>query len=105
LRRFYLGKAGQKREEKVCTRLKKYHHKHPNGFLVECDFSPFRIRWITTGLFFGIIMRNQSRYRLLDRFLLIPLTGWMFPLVKRWQRHRIPDLAERQAVGLEVFFR
>jgi hypothetical protein len=105
LRRFYLGKAGQKREKKVCTRLKKYHHKHPNGFLVECDFSPFRIRWITTGLFFGIIMRNQSRYRLLDRFLLIPLTGWMFPLVKRWQRHRIPDLAERQAVGLEVFFR
>jgi hypothetical protein len=105
LRRFYLGKAGQKREKKVCTRLKKYHHKHPNGFLVECDFSPFRIRWITTGLFFGIILRNQSRYRLLDRFLLIPLTGWMFPLVKRWQRHRIPDLAERQAVGLEVFFR
>lgn len=105
LRRFYLGKAGSKREKKVCTRLKKYHHKHPNGFLVECDFSPFRIRWITTGLFFGIILRNQSRYRLLDRFALIPLTGWLFPLVKRWQRHRIPDLAERQAVGLEVFFR
>ena len=105
LRRFYLGKAGSKREKKVCTRLKKYHHKHPNGFLVECDFSPFRIRWITTGLFFGIILRNQARYRLLDRFLLIPLTGWLFPLVKRWQRHRIPDLAERQAVGLEVFFR
>ena len=58
LRRFYLGKAGKKREKKVATRLKKYHHKHPNGFLVECDFSPFRIRWITTGLFFGIILRK-----------------------------------------------
>ena len=105
LRRFYLGKAGRKREKKVCARLKKYLHKHPRGFAVECDFSPFRIRWITTGLFFGIIMRTRARYRLLDRFLLIPLTGWMFPLIKRRQRHRIPDLAERQAVGLEVFFR
>lgn len=105
LRRFYLGRAGRKREKKVCTRLKKYHERHPRGFLVECDFSPFQIRGITTGLFFSIIMRNQPRYRMLDRFLLIPLTCWMFPLVKRWQRHRIPDLAERQAVGLEVFFR
>jgi hypothetical protein len=105
LRHFYLGKAGHKREKKVCTRLKKYHTRHPGGFLVECDFSPFRIRGITTGVLFSIIMRTRPQYRLLDRFLLIPLTCWMFPLVKRWQRHRIPDLAERQAVGLEVFFR
>ncbi len=105
LRGFYLGKAGEKREKKIKTKLKTYQQKHPQGFAMECDFAPFHIRWITTGLFFGIFLRRKSRYRAFDRFMLIPLTGWMFPLVKRWQRHRIPEIAERQAAGVEIFFR
>lgn len=105
LRRFYLGKAGKKRERKVKKRAQAYRQKNPQGFAVECDFAPFRIRWITTGLLAAIFMRRQARYRLFDRLLLIPLTGWLFPVVKRWQRCRIPDIAERQAVGLEIFFR
>jgi len=105
LRRFYLGKAGKKREKKIKIKLRNYRQKHPNGFAVECDFAPFHIRWITTGLFFGIFMRRKPGYRLFDRFLLIPLTGWMFPLIKRWHRHRIPEVAERQAAGVEMFFR
>ncbi|SHJ17147.1 hypothetical protein SAMN02745165_01684 [Malonomonas rubra DSM 5091] len=105
LRRFYLGKAGKKREKKIKTKLKAYRQKHPQGFDVECDFAPFHIRWITAGLLFSIFLRRKPSYRAFDRFLLIPLTGWMFPLVKRWQRHRIPDIAERQAAGVEIFFR
>lgn len=105
LRKFYLGKAGKKRERKIKAWVNEYREKYPQGFEVECDFAPFRIRWITTGLFFSIFMRRQARYRVFDRVLLIPLTGWMFPLIKSWQRRRIPDVAERQAAGLEIFFR
>ena len=105
LRRFYLGKGGPKREQKIAARLQKYHAQHPTGLQVECDFSPFRLRWVTTGALFGTFMRRQARYRLVDRLLLIPLTGWFFPVLKRWQSHRIPDLADRQALGLELFFR
>jgi hypothetical protein len=105
LRRFYLGKAGKKREKKIKARLKDYRQQHPHGFAVEYDFAPFHIRWITTGLFFGFFLRRKPAYRVLDRLVLIPLTGWMFPLVKRWQRKRIPEIAERQAAGLEIFFR
>ncbi|MBN2792929.1 MAG: hypothetical protein JXQ81_10510 [Desulfuromonadales bacterium] len=105
LRLFYLGKAGKKRERKIKVRVKDYRHKYPQGFAIEYDFAPFHIRWVTTGLLFGFFLRQQGHYRLLDRFLLIPLTGWMFPLIKRQQRRRIPEIAERQAVGLELFFR
>ncbi|SEA27576.1 hypothetical protein SAMN05660420_01690 [Desulfuromusa kysingii] len=105
LRRFYLGSAGKKRERKVKEKIKAYRQKYPRGFAIECDFAPFHIRWITSGLLFSFFMRKQARYRWLDRLLLIPLTGWMFPIIKRWQRRRIPDIAERQAAGLELFFR
>ena len=105
LRRFYSGNAGPKRVKKINARVKKYHARHPAGFQVECDFSPFRLRWVTAGILFGIFMRHRSEYRLVDRFVLIPLTGWLFPVFKRWQKDRIPDLAERQALGLELFFR
>ena len=105
LRRFYLGKGGRKREKKIRLRLDKYRKKHPEGFQVECDFSPFHIRRITTGVLFGVLMRQRPGYRLFDLVFLVPLTGWMYPFFKRWQRHRIPDLAERQALGLELFFR
>ena len=105
LRRFYLGKAGKKRERKIKARVKKYHDKYPQGFVIECDFAPFHIRWVTTGLLFGFFLRQQANYRLLDRFLLVPLTAWIFPLIKRQQQRRIPEIAKRQAVGLELFFR
>ena len=105
LRRFYLGSAGKKRERKVKEQVQKYRQEYPSGFAVECDFSPFRIRWMTSGLLFGFFIRRQSRYRPLDRILLIPLTSWMFPVFKRWQRRRIPDIAESQTAGLELFFR
>ncbi|PLY01568.1 MAG: hypothetical protein C0622_06935 [Desulfuromonas sp.] len=105
LRRFYLGKGGKKREKKIAAKLEDYRLKHPQGFFVECDFSPFRFRWITTGLFFSIFIRRRARYRLFDRLFLIPLTVWLFPALKLWQRQRIPDIAERQAAGLELFFR
>ncbi|NCP02001.1 MAG: hypothetical protein GW861_01325 [Deltaproteobacteria bacterium] len=105
LRRFYLGKAGKKRQKKIETRLKAYRQQYPQGFTIECDFAPFRLRWITTGLFFSVFIRRKPGYRLFDRLLLIPLTGWMFPLIARWQRNRIPEMAKRQAAGVEIFFR
>lgn len=105
LRRFYLGKAGKKREKKIKAKVKAYRQQYPQGFAIECDFAPFRLRWITAGLFFGIFLRQRSRYRLFDRFLLIPLSGWMFPLIKHRQRRRIPEIAQRQAAGIEIFFR
>ena len=105
LRRFYLGKGGPKREQKITARLNKYRSKHPHGFQVECDFSPFHVRWVSAGILFGLLLREQAGYRWFDRLILVPLTGWMYPLLKRWQRNRIPELAERQALGLELFFR
>lgn len=105
LRRFYLGKAGQKRVTKISARIERYRAKHPQGFIVEHDYSPFRLRWITARALFGLLMRSDPDYRFLDRTLLINLTGWAFPLMRRLQQERIPELAERQAGGLDLFFR
>ncbi len=105
LRRFYLGKAGRKREEKIKAKVRAYRKRYPKGFQIECDFSPFHIRWVTTGFFFSLFLRRQPGYRLFDRCFLIPLSGWMFALLKRWQRHRFPGISEGQTAGLETFFR
>ncbi len=105
LRRFYLGKAGKKRIIKISARIERYRNKHPQGFLIESDYSPFRLRWITAGALFALLMRSESDYRILDRTLLIRLTGLAFPLMRRLQHQRIPELAERQAGGLDLFFR
>ncbi|MBD1400846.1 hypothetical protein [Pelovirga terrestris] len=105
LRRFYLGNAGKKRIIKISARIERYRNKHPQGFIVESDYSPFRIRWITAGALFALLMRSESDYRIIDRALLIRLTGLVFPLLRRFQHQRIPELAERQAGGLDLFFR
>lgn len=105
LRRFYLGNAGKKRITKISARIERYRNKHPQGFLIESDYSPFRLRWITAGALFALLMRSNPDYRVLDRTLLIRLTGLAFPLLRRFQHQRIPELAERQAGGLDLFFR
>jgi hypothetical protein len=105
LRRFYLGKAGKKRITKISTRIERYRNKYPQGFIIESDYSPFRLRWITSGALFALLMRSEADYRILDRTLLIRLTGLAFPLMRRFQHQRIPELAERQAGGLDLFFR
>ena len=105
LRRFYLGKAGKKRITKISARIERYRNKHPQGFLIESDYSPFRLRWVTAGALFALLMRSSPDYRILDRTLLIRLTGLAFPLLRRFQQQRIPELAERQAGGLDLFFR
>lgn len=105
LRRFYLGKAGRKREEKISAKVRAYRKRYPHGFIIECDFSPFHIRWVTTGFFFSLFLRRRAGYRLFDRYLLIPLSGCIFALLRRWQKHRFPDISEGQTAGLEIFFR
>ncbi len=102
IRGYYLGKM---RHEKIAKRIDRYRVRYPNGFRIESDFAPFRLRWITETILFGLLLRKHSRYRLFDRFVLIPLTGWMFPLIKKYNFKRMPDLANRQAVGMELFFR
>jgi len=105
LRRFYVGKAGRKRQRKIERKVMAYRERHPAGFGVECDFAPFRIRWVSSWVIFGMLIRGRARYRLFDRLVLIPLSGWLFPWFKRWQRRRIPAVAGRQAAGVEFFFR
>lgn len=105
IRHYYLGKGSEQREMRVLRKIAQYREKHPRGFQVEADFSPFHIRWITAWILFSILLRDRAQYRLLDRAILIPLTGWFFPLFKQFQKNRFPELANRQAIGMELFFR
>jgi len=102
IRGFYLGKT---RHEKILRRIERYRAKYPRGFKVEYDFAPIRLRWITEGILFSLLLRRKSRYRLFDRWVLIPLTSWLLPLIKKYHFKRLPELASRQAVGMELFFR
>lgn len=105
IRAFYLGKGKKKARKKLKLKIEKYRKRFPQGFKVEADFAPFRLRWITVGFICSLLLRKHARYRWLDRLLLVPLLGWIFPLFKRWQQHRFPAIARKQAIGIELFFR
>lgn len=105
VRKFYLSGAGKKAKRRLQARVKGYQKKCPHGFKVEVDLAPFRLRWITSDFLFALLLREHAHYRLLDRFILVPVTGWIFPLFKKWQQKKFPAIAEKQAVGIELFFR
>jgi len=68
--------------------------------LDESGFHRVPLRWILL-----LMLRERSRYRMLDQFLTIPLLGLLSPLARRF-RHRIgPKFARKQAMGLDTLLK
>lgn len=58
------------------------------------------LRWILP-----LMLRERSRYRLMDQVLTVRLLGMLYPLARRY-RHRIgPKFASEQAMGLETILK
>ena len=95
--------------EKLKRAKKEYKKKYPRGtrfrYAVKLDFKPFRmkswhIRWL-----FKHLVRDDCRYRLVDRVLTVRLisVGWW--ILKRARPRMIPKFARKSAMGIDAVFK
>ncbi len=104
-REYFFGTWSPGLGERIEREARAYEEKYPQGFVIERDFSPLRIGKNLLEVVFGLCVRTRSRYRLIDTLVIIRFTGWFYPLVKNWQRRRMPEFARRQAMGIQVLFK
>jgi hypothetical protein len=106
-REYFLGKGRSIPEIKsrLITHIHEYRCAYPDGFAIEYDFSPMRVKKNIMKALFKICLRHTSSYRMIDRLVIIRLTGWIYPLTKLWQNRRLPDFTRQRAMGIDVFFK
>ncbi|MBD3420877.1 MAG: hypothetical protein GF398_12225 [Chitinivibrionales bacterium] len=104
-REYFLGTYSVSMQHKIDAAVRKYRRKYRRGFNIEYDFSPVHIRKTISKFIFSICLRNQPAYRMIDKYGLIKLTGWVYPLMKKWQMGNMPEFTRKQAMGIHIFFK
>jgi hypothetical protein len=104
-REYILGRWSNELRQRIERRVENYRHEHPDGFVVELDFSPFPMKKLLLKLIFRLCLRPHRHYHMMERVFLIRFTGWFYPLIRVWERRRLPEFTRRQAMGLEVLFK
>ncbi len=103
-REYILGKFSEDLARRVSSFADTYHKTYPESFRLEYDFSPLPPRKRLIELILQLSLRTTPDYRLIDRLVTIKLTSWVYPIVRKWQKKRLPDFARSQAMGIGVLF-
>lgn len=91
--------------EKLKQQKKEYKARFRRSYSVTLNVERQRaprphIRWML-----ALMLRDRSRYRLLDQVLTLRLLAWSFRIVNRLGLRLGPKFAHSQAMGLEAIFR
>lgn len=90
---------------RITAMIEKYHRKYPNGFHFEYDFDPIKIKKWLIKTIFHYTLRRHPHYRIFDRFFFIPFSKLVYPLLRLWQKKRLPSFADEQAMGIQILFK
>jgi len=104
-REYFLGDYSRELQKRFTAAVAAYESAYPHGFKVEYDFAPTRIKREVIQFILAVCMRRRPSYRLIDRLFLVRLTGWLYPLIKIWERRRFPEFTQKQAMGIQVLFK
>jgi hypothetical protein len=104
-REYLIGKWDPSLLQRVERHASEYRRKHPNGYHVEYNFSPVRVRKMIIKAIFRTCLRSRPAYRIFDKVFFIRFSGLVYPLLNRWQKRRLPDFAREQAMGVQVLFK
>ncbi|MCB1235995.1 MAG: hypothetical protein KDM91_13075, partial [Verrucomicrobiae bacterium] len=100
-------------DEEIRARLKAakkaYKRRYPRGtryrYAVKLDFEPFRLNPRHLAWFFGLCVREQRKYRMIDRLVFLRLFSLVYTAVKRARPKMIPKFARKSAMGIDAIFR
>ena len=74
-------------------------------YRIKTSYKRLPIKRRTMGLISRILLRRQRGYRVVDRVLLLYLTGLAYRLFQRRDPARIPKFLRKSAMGVDVLFK
>lgn len=104
VREYMLGPFTPELADRIAAHAHRYHETYPDSFRLEYDFSPLPPHKIIIETILRLSLRTSAPYRLIDRFVILKLTSWIYPIIRKWQKKRLPDFARSQAMGIGVLF-
>ncbi|MFW6221400.1 MAG: glycosyl hydrolase family 67 [Fibrobacterota bacterium] len=105
IREYFFSKWDPGLIDSVENAIERYKRLYPDGFSVESDFSPFPLRRSIMEMIFKIFLRTRPQYSRFEKFFLIRLIRWVYPVIDTWQRRRLPDISRKQAMGIQTLFK
>jgi len=88
---------------KVLTR--RYRRRYPDRYVIVLNFSKMSLNRRSLKRVLHVCLREERGYRFLDQIFTIRVLSLLFPLIRFFSRNRLPDFAERQAMGIKTLFR
>jgi hypothetical protein len=84
-----------------------YKKKFPRAkrFSVVCDFASAPAETALLKIMFLALLRPRSSYRLFDRLLYNRLAAVIIPIVKSWNKRRLPAFVRERGMGFETLLR
>ncbi len=100
-------------DEEIRDRLKAakkaYKRRYPRGtrfrYAVKLDFEPFKLNARYLNWFFNYCLREQHKYRIVDRLFFLRLLSLIYSVIKRARPRMIPKFARKSAMGIDAIFR
>jgi hypothetical protein len=109
-REYYLRPFSEDAAVRLREAKRAYKAKYPKSgsryrYRVKITFRPFWLKRKPLALALFVLLRRRSRYRWLDRFLLVHLLSLTYRLIAKRRPHWIPEFARESAMGMEAIFR
>jgi hypothetical protein len=106
-RQYFLGDATPGLQRSIQREVDEYKHDFPRDrrFSVVCDFASPAVEEPLLRVIFGLLTRTRPQYRLADVILLNRLGAAVIPLVKAWNRRRLPAFVRERGMGFESLLR
>ena len=108
-REYFLRPFDDDIRDRLKAAKKAYKRRYPRGtrfrYAVKLDFAPFQLSPRYLNWFFGFCVREQHRYRIVDRLFFLRLLSLIYAVVKRARPKMIPKFARKSAMGIDAIFR
>ena len=96
-------------DEAVQSRLRElktnYQLRYKRHYAVLLNFDQSAVHKIPLRWLIPVVVRERSRYRVVDQVLTVRLLGLLYPLAHRFRSRLGPKFASKQAMGLEVLLK
>lgn len=84
---------------------RRYRRRHRPRFHLVMSFAPLRLTRHRMRQVLRLFVRDKRGYRIFDRIVTIRFLSWLYPILRRASHDRMPEFAERQAMGIHTLFR
>lgn len=99
---YFLGNNPATDAAALGERISRFSREYPYGFTFEFNRAHRPFVYFFLAVAARLALRRRSKYRIIDRVLIIPLGGLLFLAARRWFQ---PRFAKGRAMGLRVIFR